>query len=269
MATVNLLNNGWESQKSTSVIQVDITSERVKFRMETTANTSGYAKACIKIDTSKYSSITFQYSKRTVEGISDLCFGIWDDMIPNNVSGEIKIHSSAETKWNSSGGSITFDIPDSKGYKYVGFRFYGNETNSATTSPNGVTERIAITSLTATERGYTLFYDYNSDAGGSITVDDVRTTQITYMTPPARSGYEFLGWSTSPSATIASYVAGDSITLTSNITLYAVWRRKGQVYICDNIGESNPYQVLIYDESGWNQYIPYIYTESGWIEYSG
>ena len=265
MATVNLLNNGWQTSTTTSDIQVDATSERVKFRMGTTTNTSGYAKACIKIDPSIYGSITFQYSARTVEGISDLWFGIWDDMTASSSSGEIKIHSSAGTKWNNSGGSITFNIPNSTGYKYVGFRFYGNETTSSTV---GVTERVAITSLTATTRGYTLTYDANGGSGAPSTVSDITSTTIS-STIPTRNGYDFLGWSTSSSATSASYVAGNSISLSSNITLYAVWKRKGQVHIRDSSEGFNPYKVLINDGSGWNQYVPYIYTESGWEVYSG
>ena len=284
-----------------------------------------------------------------------------------------------------------------------------------------VQQRIAITSLTAVERGYTLTYDANGGSGAPSSVSGITSTTIS-STVPTKSGYDFLGWSTWSSATSASYVAGDSISLSSNTTLYAVWRKfyivtydanggsnapnsdkkidgqtltlssgtptppasasgshtvtfnsnggtcdqdtvmvtnittyefanwntssngygtsyepsgsyvynndvtlyaqytptttynsvalptpsrnnydflgwstdeydtsgimgeytptgdvtlyaiwkiKGQVYICDNNGDFSPYQVLIYDGSGCNQYIPYIYTESGWKVYSG
>lgn len=42
---------------------------------------------------------------------------------------------------------------------------------------------------------------------------------------PAKSGYTFLGWSKSSNATSSSYDPGDTITLTSNTTLYAVWKK--------------------------------------------
>ena len=42
---------------------------------------------------------------------------------------------------------------------------------------------------------------------------------------PTRSGYKFLGWSTSSSATSASYSSGESVSLKGNATLYAVWKK--------------------------------------------
>ncbi len=43
-------------------------------------------------------------------------------------------------------------------------------------------------------------------------------------TVPVKPGYRFLGWSTSETSSEASYDAGSSITITSNTTLYAVWK---------------------------------------------
>ena len=46
---------------------------------------------------------------------------------------------------------------------------------------------------------------------------------------PRRSGYEFLGWSKSSTATTASYSPGGLFTPTSAITtLYAVWKAKNE-----------------------------------------
>ena len=44
-------------------------------------------------------------------------------------------------------------------------------------------------------------------------------------TVPTRTDYEFLGWSTSASDTAATYYSGSSITTSSDITLYAIWRQ--------------------------------------------
>ncbi len=41
-----------------------------------------------------------------------------------------------------------------------------------------------------------------------------------------RDGYNFLGWSTSPDATAATYTDGGTITVTSDTTLYAVWESR-------------------------------------------
>ena len=262
MATVNLLNKGWETSSTTSDIQIAINSERIKFEMGTSANTKGWAKACIKIDASKYSTITFKYSSRSHEYITDFRFGVFDNMVADDDSGKTAITLS---QWKSTGGSASLNISDLSGTKYVGFWFYGNEDTSST---YGVVERVYITSLTATEIAYTLTYDANGGSGAPSSVSDITSTTIS-DTVPTRSGYEFLGWSTSSTATSASYVAGNLISLTSDMTLYAVWKRMGNVYIYDGTGGFNPYQVLINDGSGWSQYIPYIYTESGWEVYSG
>lgn len=72
---------------------------------------------------------------------------------------------------------------------------------------------------------YTVSYNANGGSGapGSQTkIQDVALTLST--TKPTRSGYTFLGWSTSSSATSASYSAGGSYTGNGNVTLYAVWK---------------------------------------------
>lgn len=43
-------------------------------------------------------------------------------------------------------------------------------------------------------------------------------------TVPTRTNYTFLGWSTSSSATSATYAAGDTYTFSANTVLYAVWK---------------------------------------------
>ena len=42
---------------------------------------------------------------------------------------------------------------------------------------------------------------------------------------PTRTGYNFLGWATNKDATSAEYSSGGSITISSNTTLYAVWKK--------------------------------------------
>ena len=40
---------------------------------------------------------------------------------------------------------------------------------------------------------------------------------------PTKSGYKFLGWSTSSGATSVDYEAGDIYSVDQSVTLYAVW----------------------------------------------
>ena len=75
----------------------------------------------------------------------------------------------------------------------------------------------------------TLNVSYNANGGSgapSATYFYGSTESITLSsTKPTRTGYTFLGWATSSSATSATYSAGQNIgTRSSNLVLYAVWR---------------------------------------------
>ncbi len=216
MATVNLLNNDWQTRKQTSSINIDATSTYVSFQLDA-SQTTGRAKACIEIDASKYKTISFTYSKVSRMGTTDLVFGVFDNMDPTDSSGVIILSWADFNATN--GGSVSKDISSLSGTKYVGFWFYANTNNVGTCK-----EKPYITSLTAIERGYTLTYDANGGSGAPSSVSNITSTTISSIVP-IRDGYDFLGWSTDEYATYASYVAGDSVSLTSNTTLYAVWRR--------------------------------------------
>lgn len=224
MATVNIATNTWQTQRETSTISITAKSTSVKFDMgyELT-DEMAWAKACVAIDASKYKSITFQYSGKTQDGLSSLEFGVYDNMTPDNSSGKIGIATDA---WDSSGsGSITVNISSLTGTKYVGFRFYGNTYTLNDNVGWSVLQKLNITSLTAVESGYTLTYNANGGSGAPSAVSNITSTTIS-STKPTRTGYNFLGWSKSSSATSASYTAGDSISLSANTTLYAVWEKK-------------------------------------------
>ena len=91
--------------------------------------------------------------------------------------------------------------------------------------------------------GYTLTYDAN---GGSYAPAAqtcyLSTIQKCYVTSsaPSRSGYKFLGWSDSSSATSASYSAGSEVTITGNKTLYAVWQTQNETITVKLSWSSSP-----------------------------
>ena len=87
------------------------------------------------------------------------------------------------------------------------------------------------------EKTFTLdpFYDINFDANGGSGVpnslsETVYNATTSYeftipITKPTRTGYKFLGYSTSNSDTSAEYLADEKIKISSNTTLYAIWER--------------------------------------------
>lgn len=78
------------------------------------------------------------------------------------------------------------------------------------------------------KRAYIITYNANGGSGtpstGTYYVQSTPFLATLISTVPTRTGYTFLGWSTSSSATSASYSAGSTISLSGNVTLYAVWQ---------------------------------------------
>lgn len=80
---------------------------------------------------------------------------------------------------------------------------------------------------------YTLTFNGNKPADALETsvsnLPDALTGSVNYTipskTPSCGANYQFLGWSSNPNANEADYTDGESITLTDNLILYAVWKK--------------------------------------------
>lgn len=229
MATVNLLSNSWSSSTTTSNINVTVDVDTSRFACSTSV--AGYAKIYIPIsDISKYNSITFKYNKFAYTGSYSWVVGVFDDADASTRVGDVVTDG-----FSTSGGTITFDVSSLSGTKYVGFRF---AAYAGASSSNPSYASMWMTSLTAVERGYTLTYNANGGSGAPSSVSNITSTTIS-STVPTKDGHNFLGWSTSSSATYASYVAGDSISLISDTTLYAVWQKVTYTITYNANGGSN------------------------------
>lgn len=113
---------------------------------------------------------------------------------------------------------------------------------------------------------YTLTYDGNGYSSYSSKVENVVTTTIkTNM--PNRFGYTFLGWSTNSSATSATYMPGSTISLSSNTTLYAVWKSAQSV----SAGNSNTVNIAFAEQAWYYKFTPsssgeYTFESTGSID---
>lgn len=132
-----------------------------------------------------------------------------------------------------------------------------NFSYSFTTTPNTIYEidvhnySISASSLVATLNInfspvlYTATFDANNGSNAPNSISNYGTNSvwscIIPTTEPTRSGYDFLGWSTSNSATTASYTAGSTVSFTGDITLYAVWKvsRPTFTWINKDLDEAN------------------------------
>lgn len=113
---------------------------------------------------------------------------------------------------------------------------------------------------------YTLTYDGNGYSSYSSKVENVVTTTIkTNM--PNRFGYTFLGWSTNSSATSATYTPGSTISLSSNTTLYAVWKSAQSV----SAGNRNTVNIAFAEQAWYYKFTPsssgeYTFESTGSID---
>ncbi len=82
-----------------------------------------------------------------------------------------------------------------------------------------------LTTASAIAQNYMLILDPNCDElmGTTIPVSSFSPTyKLSEKVEPTREGHDFIGWSETPMGQIA-YFTGDVVTLSGNLTLYAVW----------------------------------------------
>lgn len=165
--------------------------------------------------------------------------------------------------FNANGGSgapssvtktdgVTLYLPSTEPTR-TNYAFLGWSTSSTATSPTyyagGSFTRNANTTLyavweyaPATYRVY-----YNANGGSGAPSSQIKTYDLSLTlssTIPTRSGYDFLGWSTSNTATSVTYDPGDSYTTNASVTLYAVWEETNYDFSISNLTVSNsePYK---------------------------
>lgn len=134
---------------------------------------------------------------------------------------------SNQIKWF--GTNITLANAISRdGYTFKNWNTKADGTGTAYSACDTYSTNAAVTLYAQwTANKYTITYNPNGGNLGSVPATQqkthgVPTTLSTYK--PTRTNYIFLGWSTSSSATAATYAAGESYTANANITLYAVWQ---------------------------------------------
>lgn len=101
----------------------------------------------------------------------------------------------------------------------VTFRNFNNDNGKSATKT--VTFSVTVPAWTS----YKITYNANGGTGAPGVQTKWKDQTLTLSsTKPTRTGHSFLGWSTSSSATSATYSAGGSYTANAAATLYAVWK---------------------------------------------
>ena len=110
------------------------------------------------------------------------------------------------------------------------FTFLGWATSASATSAqyqpgDTITPGKSITLYAVwSQNTFTLTYNVNGGTGGPTTQSGKGNITLS-SSKPSRTGYTFLGWATSASATSAQYQSGTTFNLTKDTTLYAVWKQ--------------------------------------------
>lgn len=97
--------------------------------------------------------------------------------------------------------------------------------NFNTDNGDSATKNVSFTVTVPAWTSYAITYNANGGTGAPSGQTKWKDQALTLSsTKPTRTGYSFLGWSTSSTATSATYSAGGSYTANAAATLYAVWK---------------------------------------------
>lgn len=97
--------------------------------------------------------------------------------------------------------------------------------NFNTDNGDSATKNVSFTVTVPAWTSYKISYNANGGSGAPGGQTKWKDQALTLSsTKPTRTGYSFLGWSTSSTATTATYSAGGSYTANAAATLYAVWK---------------------------------------------
>ena len=140
---------------------------------------------------------------------------------------------------SSASGSKTFTISSTKPTR-SGYEFQGWSTSSGSSTASyqpgstiSVSYGSSVTLYAVWKQTYTSTLNFNANGGtgapSALTYTGTSTSAHTFTIPsttPSKSGFIFMGWSESGSATTASYQPNSTISVPYNgsKTLYAVWQ---------------------------------------------
>lgn len=132
---------------------------------------------------------------------------------------------SSQTKWYGAALTLSSSKPTRSGYRFSKWNTASGGSGTSYSSGATYTANAGATLYAQwTADTYTVSYDANGGSGAP--ARQTKTYGVTLKLQngvPTRTNYNFLGWSTSKSATTATYVAGADFFVNGNTTLYAVW----------------------------------------------
>lgn len=138
------------------------------------------------------------------------------------VTSTISAFTGAKRSSGSGSFTGTYSISgNGSATKTVTVTFKNFNTDNGDSATKSVSFNVTVPAWTS----YTIKYNANGGSGAPGNQTKWKDQALTLSsTKPTRTGYSFLGWSTSSTATTATYSAGGSYTSNAAATLYAVWK---------------------------------------------
>lgn len=141
---------------------------------------------------------------------------------------------SSQTKTYGVALTLTTAIPTRANYRFIGWSKNRNATSASYTAGGSYTDNSDVTLYAVWQYNpetYTIRYDANGGSNAPASQTKTYDVPLTIASAkPTRTGYAFLGWATSRTATVPEYAPGDSYTDEASATLYAVWRYIPKTY---------------------------------------
>ena len=210
--TTNIEKNTWYQSSSNQINISYTTTGKAKVTARTVDKSNNYSESTKDFTINKY---TITFNKGTADKIG---------------GGTINITKSCYAISGQS-CSITSPTIEKTGYTIIGW----NINKNATTSTWNINSSKSISSSATyypilKANIYTITYNANGGSGGPSSQSyKYAPNGNIYLSSdrPSKTGYTFMGWSESPSATSASYSPGQwwGTHNAKNYTLYAVWEK--------------------------------------------
>lgn len=141
---------------------------------------------------------------------------------------------SSQTKTYGVALTLTTAIPTRANYRFIGWSKNRNATSASYTAGGSYTDNSDVTLYAVWQYNpetYTIRYDANGGSNAPASQTKTYDVPLTIASAkPTRTGYAFLGWATSRTATVPEYAPGDSYTDEASATLYAVWKYIPKTY---------------------------------------
>lgn len=184
-----------------------------------------------------------------------------NEKLPDNFGADWVIAYQTLAFGQSGGGTytVTFNNLELEG----GETYYIRGSNDGKSTYKDIVKTFYAIDL-ADQIQYTVTYDANEGENAPAPQSAYYNEALTITSSePTRSGYDFLGWATSSSAETADYLPGESYTINTDVTVYAVWR----VQSCAKVWTNNKWNMTmayVWTNNELKQAVPYVYTNGQW-----